>query len=120
MTRIRCNDAQGAPFRSLSDALNNPYYESSADTRMKIAVIRSLRPRAPNIPMAGVTTFLTSTPKGPQKLALILSQEAKRLLAMDRYERRALLRRKVALRALDDMRRSDMVDCKHQLDNAQL
>jgi hypothetical protein len=47
----------------------------------------------------------------PQKLALILSGEVKRLLAMDRYERRALLRRKVALRALDDMRRSDPLDC---------
>ena len=79
MTRIRCNDAQGAPFRSLSDALNNPYYESSADTRMKIAVIRSLRPRAPNIPMAAVTTFLTSTPKGPQKFVAILSARGQAL-----------------------------------------
>jgi hypothetical protein len=37
----------------------------------------------------------------PQELALILSQEVKKLLAMDRYERRALFRRKLALRALD-------------------
>ena len=47
-----------------------------------------------------------------QKFALILSRVAKQLLAMDRYERRALVRRKVALRALDDMRRSNLFDCK--------
>lgn len=42
--------------------------------------------------------------EGAQKLALILSQEVKKLLAMDRYERRALFRRKLALRALDGAR----------------
>jgi len=35
-------------------------------------------------------------------LALILSQHTKQLLAMDRYERRARLRREVALRALNE------------------
>jgi hypothetical protein len=111
--QIDLRRVRSARHRLLFDLLSNPYYESRADTRMKVAVLsRLLRPRAPDIPIAAVSAFLTSTPRGPQKFALILSREAKQLLAMDRYERRALLRRKVALRALDDMRRSDSLDCK--------
>jgi len=49
--------------------------------------------------------FVTSSPERPQKLATIVSQEAKQLLAMDRYERRALSRRKFAVRAFDAARR---------------
>jgi hypothetical protein len=43
---------------------------------------------------------------GLQKLASILSQAAKELLAMARYERRAVARRKRAIWALDQARRS--------------
>jgi hypothetical protein len=46
-----------------------------------------------------------TTPEGPAKFATILSKESKRLLAVDRYERRALSRRKFAIRALDEARR---------------
>jgi hypothetical protein len=49
--------------------------------------------------------FMTSTPQGPDKLAAILSGESKKLLAVDRYERRALSRRKFAIRAFDAARR---------------
>jgi hypothetical protein len=52
-----------------------------------------------------VVKFVTSTPEGPQKLATIVAEEAKQLLAMDRYERRALSRRKFAIRAFDAARR---------------
>jgi hypothetical protein len=74
-----------ARHQLLSHALADPYYESRADARMKMAV--------------------TSTPEGPHRFATILSRDAKRLLAMDRYERRALSRRKFAIRAFDEARR---------------
>ena len=47
--------------------------------------------------MAALTNVLCATPQGDDKLALILSQEAKRLQALDRYERRALSRRNRAV-----------------------
>jgi len=89
----------------LSNALNDPYYESRANRLAKLRLLpRLLRPNAPEISMETLTKFLTSTPQGPNKFATILSQEAKRLLAMDRYERRALFRRKIAIQAFDEAR----------------
>ena len=95
-----------ARHQFLSDALSDPYYESRANMRKKVTVMRNLlRTNAPDMPMAALVKFVTSTPQGPHKFATILSQEAKQLLAMDRYERRALSRRKFAIRAFDEARR---------------
>jgi len=70
-----------ARHKLLSDALADPWQE----------VLRSLlRKNAPNPP---VLMALNPTPQGPHKFATILSQQAKQLLAMDRYERRALTKR---------------------------
>ena len=67
-----------ARHKLLSDALADPHYDNS---REKMAGLRSLlRKNAPDLP---VETSLNSTPQGPDKFATILSQEAKRLLAMD-------------------------------------
>jgi hypothetical protein len=94
-----------ARHQLLSRALSEPYYDSRANMRKKMAVIRSLlRPNAPDLPVATLVNFVTSTPQGPPKFATILSREAKKLLVMDRYERRALLRRKFAIRAFDEAR----------------
>jgi hypothetical protein len=74
-----------------------------------VKVLRALlRPNPPDISMEALE-FATSNPslEGPDKLATILLEEAKELLAMDRYERRALSRRKFAVRAFDEARRRD-------------
>jgi hypothetical protein len=90
----------------LSDTLTIQDYDSHANMRMKARVLRAfLRPNPPDMSIEALWKFMTSTPQGPDKLATILSGEAKKLLAMDRYERRALSRRKFAIRAFDEARR---------------
>ena len=93
-----------ARHQFLSDTLSKEYYGSYANVRMKLKVLRALlRSNPPNM-SSETLEFATSTPQGPDKLATILSGEAKKLLAMDRYERRALARRKFAIRAFDAAR----------------
>jgi len=95
LRRVRC-----ARQKLLSDALDDPQYDSWQE---KTAVLKSLlRKNVPDLPVENLVAFLNSTPQGPHKLATILSQQAKQLLAMDRYERRALSRRKSAIRAFDE------------------
>ena len=94
-----------ARHQFLSDILSQEYY-SYTKMRMKVKILRALlRPNPPDISMEALE-FATSNPslEGPDKLATILLEEAKELLAMDRYERRALSRRKFAVRAFDEAR----------------
>jgi hypothetical protein len=98
-----------ARHKLLSDALADPHYDSWQE---KWAVLRSLlRKNAPDLPVENLAAFLNPTPQGPHKLATILLQEAKKLLAIDRYERRALSRRQSAIFAFDENRRLQ-ADCK--------
>jgi predicted Zn-dependent protease len=57
-----------------------------------------------------LVNLVTATPQGPHKLALILSQKAKQLLAMDRYERRG----GVSLRSGLSMRQKQAADAASQ------
>jgi hypothetical protein len=87
----------------LSQALSDPDYESEAMLGKKAALaIRILRRSDLDTPMPDeVMEFLSSKPEGPNKFATILADKARQLLALDRYERRALSRRKFAIRAFD-------------------
>jgi hypothetical protein len=92
-----------ARHQLLSHALSDPYYGSIENMRKKVALMGSLlRWNASDLPFATLMKNLASTPEGPEKFAAILSQEAKRLLTMDRYQRRALSRRKIAIQAFDE------------------
>ena len=86
----------------LASAIGDPDYESPSKLRTKSRIVRQLaRIRGP-VPV--ILRPLQTKPEGPEKFATILSDMARRLAAMDRYERRALSRRKFAIRAFDAAR----------------
>jgi hypothetical protein len=95
-----------ARHQLLSQALSDRDYESDGMLRKKAALaIRCLRRIGPSAPMPdNVMEFLNSKPEGPYKFAAILADKTRQLLALDRYERRALSRRKFAIRAFDAAR----------------
>ena len=101
--QIDLQRVRDARHHLLSEALSERYYDSRANVREKMGVLgQLLAGNIPEMTIAALVNYVTSTSGGPEeKLALILSQELQRLSIMDRYERRALSRRKFALRAFD-------------------
>jgi hypothetical protein len=85
----------------LASAIGDP---SKLRTKSRIArQLARIRGPVPVI-LRPLLTSLETKPEGPEKFATILSDMGRRLAAMDRYERRALSRRKFAIRAFDAAR----------------
>jgi len=95
----------------LSQALSDPDYESEVMLRKKSAlVLRYARRSDLNMPMPdNIMEFLSSKPQGPYKFATILADKTRQLLVLDRYERRALSRRKRAMEDFDTVRILEIV-----------
>ena len=100
---------RNARQQRLATEFAEPFHESRATTRKKVALMKIfLTPKLAEVPLPDfLEMHVTHRPQGLMKLAIILSEEAKWLRAMDRYERRALSRRKFAVRAFDEARRRD-------------
>jgi len=96
-----------ARHQLLSQALRDPNYDVREETRVKLAAMMRhlLRANVTDVPLAALSDCVTRAPEGPEKFALIVTQEIRQLSAMDRYERRALSRRKSAVRAFDIAKR---------------
>jgi hypothetical protein len=93
---------RNARHEFLSNTMSTQYYDSHASARRKVKLMGLLlRPDAPEISLETLTKLVTSMPQGPRKLATILSEEAKQLIALDRYEQRARSKRKSAVRRFD-------------------
>jgi hypothetical protein len=111
-SQIDLRRVRNARQQRLVTAFAEPFYDSRAAARKKAALLRPfLTRKLAEVPLPDyVVTLVTLTPQGLMKLATILSEEAKWLRALDRYERRALSRRKFAIRAFDEARRRhDMI-----------
>jgi hypothetical protein len=90
----------------IAQALADPNYRSPRGLRARIAMLArvgEMAARGVPIPPE-LREAIAPCPLGPQKLVLILADLAGELAAMDRYERRALSRRKSAIRKFDGAR----------------
>jgi len=116
-TQIDRRRVRSARHDLLAGALCDPDYGSPAAKRKstKLAVevdkLKAQLELSPHLTplisslLTRLESSLQSSPEGPQKFATILADMTQQLAAMDRYERRALSRRKFAIRAFDAARR---------------
>ena len=106
-SQIDFRRVRNARQQRLATAYGEIFYETRTTTRKKVALLKPfLTRKLADVPVPDfLVRLVTFTPQGLMKLATILSREAKWFRAMDRYERRALSRRRFAVRAFDEARR---------------
>jgi hypothetical protein len=105
--QIDLRRVRNARQQRLATAYAQPFYEFRTATWKKVRLMKLyLTRKLADTPLPDyLVKVVTATPQGLLKVATILSREAKWFRAMDRYERRALSRRKFAIRAFDEARR---------------
>src|SRR6516164_5177919 len=94
---------RGLRHNLMARALSDRDYDSRVNWDKKLmTALRIVRrcSRCEDVPREEVR-FLSSKLEEPERFATIISEIARRLPALNRYERRALSRRKMAIRAFD-------------------
>jgi hypothetical protein len=83
-----------------SQFLHDHFFRLCAHAHGKAAILPSVpRTAAADMPFVELRKLFNEMSDGPHAFTMILSQQIEKLLAIDRYERRALSRRKFAIRA---------------------
>jgi hypothetical protein len=100
-----------ARFALVAGDFADPHFRTSRGLMARIAMLSQagdMLNRGEPVPPATAQAIL-HRPQGADKYALILAEASAELIAMDRYERRALSRRKFAIRAYENARIAAMV-----------
>jgi hypothetical protein len=107
--QIDLNRVRASRRRLLTRFLVDPYYQPKGVKRQRFRllnwVLGGYRPRNLPVDVDAIKEMVSpKPPEGEERLAIILGQKSSELAALERYERRALSRRKAAIRNFDAAR----------------